>query len=372
MENSTVATFNDTDSANEIVFNLNITSSNLEDFKDESITVLNYDTCSGDAYAESVVSAKPDKDKTVSNGIYAEVPVLVDINTTDITSISSDYEGYFNATNETVVLKFCVMSKLGKSDMYNTTSNTTISTAISYSKVKVKVEIDMTKGFESTKVSVKEESPEAVAKESKVDYELTACECDEDGNCIDSSSSVAKTQNSMINVCVETPQNNDVIIEDIKDMSIFTPALVYKAITDYKPNDITLTKKVGGGKKNIVTTRLVGAFFTDLVDGIPSSLSIDGTAVMKFAAPSTGEPAVRKLVKVRSEVSNEMKQRNSDRNLDESVSGDGLATFELEMAITKELGGASASDANDDGNVSPLALAVQSLVMGSVALLAVV
>ena len=176
----------------------------------------------------------------------------------------------------------------------------------------------------------------------------------------------------MINVCVKTPQNNDVIIEEIKDMSIFTDSLVYNAITDYESNDITLTKKVDGGKKHIVTTRLVGAFFTDLEDGETSSLSIDGTAVMKFAASSTGEPAVRKLVKVRSEVSNEMKQRNSDRNLDESVSGDGLATFEVEMAITKELGGASASDANDDGNVSPLALAVQSLVMGSVALLAVV
>ena len=171
MENSTVATFNDTDSANEIVFNLNITYSDLNDFNNESITVLDYETCSGDAYAESVVSARPDKSNKVLNGIYAEVPVLVDINTTDITNISSDYGGYFNATNETVVLKFCVMSKLGVSEMYNKTSNTTIKTAISYSKVKVKVEIDMTKGFESTSVSVTEDSPEDVAKESKVDYE---------------------------------------------------------------------------------------------------------------------------------------------------------------------------------------------------------
>ena len=117
------------------------------------------------------MSAVPDLANKTVDGIYAEVPVLVDINTTDIENISSGYPGYFNATNETVVLKFCVMSKLGESEMYNSTSNTTIKTAISYSKVKVKVEIDMKKGFDSASVSVKEESPEDVAEESKVDYE---------------------------------------------------------------------------------------------------------------------------------------------------------------------------------------------------------
>ena len=171
VENSTVATFNDTNSANEIMFNLNITNSDLEEFSNESIIVLNYETCSGEAYAESVVSAVPDlANKTVA-GIYAEVPVLVDINTTDIENISSGYPGYFNATNETVVLKFCVMSKLGESTIYNSTSGTTVTTPISYSKVKVQVEIDMKKGFESASVSIKEDSPEEEAAESTVDYE---------------------------------------------------------------------------------------------------------------------------------------------------------------------------------------------------------
>ena len=41
------------------------------------------------------------------------------------------------------------------------------------------------------------------------------------------------------------------------------------------------------------------------------------------------------------------------------------------MEIANAVGAASASDANNDGNVSPLASAVQSLVMGGVALLAV-
>ena len=172
VENSTIATFNDTESANEIVFNLKITNSDLDGFNGESVTVLDYETCSGEAYAESIVSAVPDiSNKMIVDGIYAEVPVLVDINTTNIENISSVYPGYFNATNETVVLKFCVMSKLGESTMYNLTSNTSITTAISYSKVKVQVEIDMKKGFESASVSVTEDNPEEEVAESTVDYE---------------------------------------------------------------------------------------------------------------------------------------------------------------------------------------------------------
>ena len=178
VENSTVARFNDTNSANEITFNLNITKSDLDGFNGESVTVLEYDTCSGEAYAESVVSAVPDIPNKMIDGIYAEVPILVDVNTTDIENISSVYPGYFNATNEeTAVLKFCVMSKLGESTIYNSTSNTTIMTAISYSKVKVQVEIDMKKGFESVSVSVTEDNPKEEVAESTVDYERKWFSC---------------------------------------------------------------------------------------------------------------------------------------------------------------------------------------------------
>jgi hypothetical protein len=171
VEDSTVATFNDTDSDNEIKFNLNITNSNLNDFNGESITVLNYETCSGESFAQSVVSAVPDLTNKMIDGIYAEVPVLVDINTTDIENIGSEYPGYFTAGNDTVVLKFCVMSKLGESMIYNSTSETYVTTPISYSKVKVQVEIDMKKGFESASVAVTEDSPEEEIEESTVDYE---------------------------------------------------------------------------------------------------------------------------------------------------------------------------------------------------------
>ena len=68
----------------------------------------------------------------------------------------------------------------------------------------------------------------------------------------------------MINVCVYTSDSNDVIIAEIKDMRIYSSTIEYNAITDSETNPITFTKRMDAGKKSIVTTRLVGAFFTDL------------------------------------------------------------------------------------------------------------
>ena len=173
----------------------------------------------------------------------------------------------------------------------------------------------------------------------------------------------------MVNICVYTSDENDVIIEKIKDLRIYSGTLEYNAISNSEANLITLTKSMDAGKISVVTTRLVSAFFTDLTQGENSMVSIDGTAVMRFAPSSPS----RKLVRVRSEVSNEIsneigKKEGNSRTLQQG----GFGTFQMDMKIGKGVGAASASDACNDGNVSPLVLAVQSLVMAGVALLAVV
>ena len=67
-------------------------------------------------------------------------------------------------------------------------------------------------------------------------------------------------------------------------MRIYSSKLAYNAISpDSDANPITLTKSMDAGKISVVTTRLVGAFFTNLAEGETNSLTIDGTAVMKFA-----------------------------------------------------------------------------------------
>ena len=143
----------------------------MDGFGDDSVTVLGYDTCDGVAFAKNVVSAVPDLDNEVMDGIYAEVPVLVNINTADIENISSSYPGYFTVEDERVFLRFCVKSELGKTTIYNVTSGINENTPISYSKVKVEVEIDMSKGFKTTSVAVEEEIPEEVATDTEIEYE---------------------------------------------------------------------------------------------------------------------------------------------------------------------------------------------------------
>ena len=156
-------------------------------------------------------------------------------------------------------------------------------------------------------------------------------------------------------------------------MRFKSSTLQYNAISNSQANSITLTKSMDAGKKSLVTTRLVSAFFTDLAEGETSLLNIDGTAVMKFAASSPGAPASRKLVRVRSEVSNDMiSNENEKKEGNSRTLQDDLEMFETNLVIGKEVGAASASDAYNDGNVSPLVLAVQSLIMGGIALLAVV
>ena len=176
----------------------------------------------------------------------------------------------------------------------------------------------------------------------------------------------------MVNICVYTPDENDVIIEKIKDMRIYSGTLEYSAISNSEVNPITLTKSIDAGKISLVTTRLVGAFFTDLAEGETNLVNIDGTAVMKFAASSPGEPASRKLVRVRSEVSNDISNEIGKKEGNSRTLEDGFGTFKMDIEIGKGVGAASASDAYNDGNVSPKVLVVQSLVMGGVALLAVI
>ena len=175
-----------------------------------------------------------------------------------------------------------------------------------------------------------------------------------------------------MNICVYTSDENDVIIENVKDMRIYSSALEYNVISNSEANPITLTKSMNAGKTSIVTTRLVGAFFTDLAEGETNFVNIDGTAVMKFAASSPGQPASRKLVRVRSEVSNDISNEIGKKEGNSRTLEDGFGTFEMDMELGEGVGAASASDAYNDGNLTPLVLAVQSLAMGAVALLAVV
>ena len=146
-------------------------------------------------------------------------------------------------------------------------------------------------------------------------------------------------------------------------MRIYSSTLAYNAISpDSDANPITLTKSMDAGKISVVTTRLVGAFFTNLAEGETNLLTIDGMDVMKFAASSPGEPASRKLVvRVRSEVSNDISNEIDRKQWNSRTLNDRFGEFEMDIEIGNAVvGAASASGANNDGNVSFLASAAST------------
>ena len=101
-----------------------------------------------------------------------------------------------------------------------------------------------------------------------------------------------KYQNSLVTVCIES-KFDDVIVSSIKELTLTqsSSGLSFKAIDDSETNSITKVSGTGT-KKTAVTTRLVGAFFTDLGD-VQSDISIEGIAVLKF-----GSSRARKLVRI--------------------------------------------------------------------------
>ena len=84
-----------------------------------------------------------------------------------------------------------------------------------------------------------------------------------------------KSQNSFVTVCIESTFD-DIVVGSIKELTLTqsSSGLVFKAIDNSDSNSITEVSSTGT-KKAAVTTRLVGAFFTDLGD-VPSKIEIAG------------------------------------------------------------------------------------------------
>ena len=156
---------------------------------------------------------------------------------------------------------------------------------------------------------------------------VTACECyDTTKACIEEADIQPKTQNSAINICIYTDSNNDVVVESIKDMKIedTSNSIAYAPITANAANAIS-TVSGEETKRVMVTTRLIGAFFSGL-EGGSATLDITGTAVLKF------ESGIRRLVNIRGGAKNE--ETNSDlADVRKLQAGAGEAKFGASLVI---------------------------------------
>jgi hypothetical protein len=114
---------------------------------------------------------------------------------------------------------------------------------------------------------------------------LNACECDNTGECV--LNPVAKNQKSVIDICVSTPESNEFVIANIKELKILSDTVESVVIENSEPNQFTTSFSTNGGKMEKIKTELVSEFFNELDAGETVPISIQGTAVMGFASSSS-------------------------------------------------------------------------------------
>ena len=149
---------------------------------------------------------------------------------------------------------------------------------------------------------------------------------------------VTKTQNSLVTVCIESTFD-DIIIGDIKELTLTqsTSGLTSIAIANSNANSITEVSNIGT-KKAAVSTRLVGAFFTDLADDTESTIDIAGIAVLMFGS------GARRLVRIGNGAHRQGDTAAADRVLEEETVDDPLGEFAVSMGISaKNVGGAASA-----------------------------
>ena len=163
---------------------------------------------------------------------------------------------------------------------------------------------------------------------------MEAYECDADTkDRIDTPS--PKIQNSFVTVCIKSTFD-DIVVGSIKELTLTetSSGLISKAIDNSAVNRITEVSSLRL-KKVSVTTRLIGAFFTDLGDDA-STIAITGIAVLEFSS------GARKLVNIGNSAANQQTFL-FDRALLGGANDDPLGEFDVSVGISNKNGAASAA-----------------------------
>ena len=99
------------------------------------------------------------------------MPIAIGLNTTDVVSFNNNetHPTFFSAQNESVILQFFLKPTLGTTVVYSAEGQA-MDTYISFTKIKIQIELDMSMSFNNAAVTIKEVSPDEYAKNSEVDY----------------------------------------------------------------------------------------------------------------------------------------------------------------------------------------------------------
>lgn len=306
--NSTFVGFNNSTSDGELSFKLRVSNNRVGEMK--SITVYDYSTCKSTPYDASIIDATYDISGAESATAYDDVPVNVDIKTELLSRYSHELYSE-NSSLNTANIKFCVRADLGNVSLLN--NGTIIDSAVSYIMLKFSIAIDLALNFSSAEVETVEIGPTEETSTSNIDYPVNACECDAATRICDTTP-VPKTQNSDVTICLYI-ESEEFFIGDIKTMIMtqIESGLALNIISNFTTNPFT-TKSVTSSKQEVVSSRMISAFFDS-----PSTVTVSGTVIMGFAQ------STRKLVGF------ETKARVLEKNMIRK------STFALDMELDNDI-----------------------------------
>ena len=188
--------------------------------------------------------------------------------------------------------------------------------SVSYIKVLYNLTVDMTQNF-SVEIETEEVLTADDVQQAAVAYNIFACHCEYSSQeCYAQGSSPALSQNSLLDVCLEVDETEDVVISSIWQYSLKQASLELSMITDGNSNSLTSLSGLESNKVMISSALMSVFFIDDSVDVVAS-----GVAILKFQNTNRRELS---LVQV-------------GRRMQENSSLDGQGAFTVEVDLLGSL-----------------------------------
>ena len=191
--------------------------------------------------------------------------------------------------------------------------------SVSYLKVLYNLTVDMTQNF-AVDIETEEVLTEDDVQQAKVAYNIKACHCAYDTKeCYpQGGGSPVLNQNTLLNICLEPDETDDIVISSIWQYSLKQASLEVGMIANGNENSLTTVSDLGQ-KKVMISSTLASVFFID--DSV--NVVAEGVAILRFQNTNR-----RMLSLVQMEMA-PPQRRVQDVNPD----GEGDGTFSVEVSL---------------------------------------
>ena len=304
------------DSGSEIVTRF-LVSDEQASSNNMQVTFLDFDTCNATALDQHF-NFSMSQAYRYGDGLSG-VDVSMSLNKDSIAN-SSAWK-WQEGSDDTAVLAFCTRVDLIADDGFDMTYgeqedaiSSLYSHSVSYVKVLYNVTIVMSNDFYLV-VDVNEEDPTLDQQSTTVDYTISACQCDiVTKKCLLDPQERILKQNSLLNVCIQADEVEDVVISDIIDFTMRQHDLAVTFISGDAKNALTSVVNLGT-RVAVISAQLLSMFFES-----PAPIVLEGAAILRFAETDN----VRQLSNLRAS------KKSNDPAMREDTEGTFGFTIDLE------------------------------------------